>query len=175
MPPCQALRGLAPTVIVYGPRARRAVNAYPPPRPNAGTCLPGDGGFPGRVDVEVVPEARYGEDALHCLGGCGESQGGILFLQGFLGAHERREGGRIHELNVAHIHNDHPYAFRTLLYGVLDLGGRVQVHLAAYRDYRVGIGVLVYADLEVHLALVLRSLPVILEISCRRRSLPEPS
>ncbi len=111
----------------------------------------GDGGFAGGEDVEIVFEAGHGEDAFDGFGGSGEAQGDILLSQGVFGAHEGREGCRVHERHAAHVHNDgaHAVVVGGPLYGVLDLRGRVEIHLAAHRDDRVRFGALVYADLEV--------------------------
>src|SRR3954470_14736749 len=121
------------------------------PRPRLLTrFLPVEGGLSGGVNIEVVPEARNREDALDGLRGGGEPQGGALLIQRFLGAHERREGGRVHERNTLHIKDYRLHALRAPFDGILDLRGRMEIHLAAHRDDRVSVGVLVYANFEVH-------------------------
>jgi hypothetical protein len=113
--------------------------------------LAGDGGFAGGEDLEKVFEAGHGEDTFDGLRGGGEAQGDILLLQEVFGAHEGREGRRVHEGHAAHVDHDcaHALGVGGPLYGVLDFRGRVEVHLAAHRDDGVPFGVLVYADLKV--------------------------
>src|SRR5919112_2219114 len=110
-----------------------------------------DGGFAGGEDIEVVLEACDGEDTFDGLGGGGEAEGDPLLAQGVLGAHEGREGCRVHERDVAEVDDDRAYALVLdgPLYSVLEPRGGMEVHLTPDRDYGVSLGMLGYADLEV--------------------------
>jgi hypothetical protein len=71
--------------------------------------------------------------------------------EGVFGTHERREGCRVHERDVAQVHDDSADALGLdgSLYGVLEPRGGMEVHLTPHRDDGVSLGMIGYAGLEV--------------------------
>ena len=113
--------------------------------------LNGDGGFAGWKDIEVVLEARHGEDTFDGSRGGGEAKRDPSLPEGVFGTHEGREGCRVHKRNVAQVHDDraHVLVLDGPLYSVLEPRGAMEVHLAPHRDNGVSLGMLGYAGLEV--------------------------
>ena len=111
----------------------------------------GDGCFAGWKDIEVVLEARHGEDTFDGFRGGGKTKRDPLLPEGVFGAHEGREGCRVHERDVAEVDDDRAYALVLdgPLYGVLEPRGGMEVHLTPHREDGVSLGMLGYAGLEV--------------------------